>query len=86
LFFQPSDSPSEQSVVTTNEIQPIIIDKKTIRKRIKHFLKKYKSSDKSIKSESKLSKIQRTFLKNDSLYQSVIINEVVCRIQTIRIH
>jgi hypothetical protein len=86
LFFQPSDSPSEQSVVTTNEIQPIIIDKKTIRKRIKHFLKKYKSSDKSIKSESKLSKIQRTFLKNDSLYQSVIINEVVRRIQRIRIH
>ncbi len=86
MFFQPSDSPSEQSVVTTNEIQPIIIDKKTIRKRIKHFLKKYKSSDKSIKSESKLSKIQRTFLKNDSLYQSVIINEVVRRIQRIRIH
>jgi hypothetical protein len=86
LFFQPSDSPSEQSVVTTNEIQPIIIDKKTIRKRIKHFLKKYKSSDKSIKSESKLSKIQRTFLKNDSLYQSVIINEVVRTIQRIRIH
>ncbi len=86
MFFQPSDSPSEQSVVTTNEIQPIIIDKKTIRKRIKHFLKKYKSSDKSIKSESKLSKIQRTFLKNDSLYQSVIINEVVRTIQRIRIH
>ncbi len=83
MFFQPSDSPSEQSVVTTNEIQPIIIDKKTIRKRIKHFLKKYKSSN---KSESKLSKIQRTFLKNDSLYQSVIINEVVRTIQRIRIH
>lgn len=46
-----------------------------MRKRIKNFLKKYKTS---IKSESKFSKIQKTFLKNQSKYQSIIFNEMVC--------
>lgn len=45
-----------------------------MRKRIKNFLKKYKTST---KSESKFSKIQKTFLKNQPKYQSVILNEVV---------
>ncbi len=77
-FFQHSNSLKEQDVSTTNEIQSMVmIDKKTIRKRIKHFLKKYKSSDKSIKSQSKLAQIQKIFLKNQSQYQSIIINEVV---------
>lgn len=59
---------TENDGSTTNfiEIQPTKpIDKKTMRKRVKNFLKKLKpSSQLSLKTPSKLSQIQRVILKH----------------------
>ena len=53
------------------------MDKKSVRKRIRAFFKIGKSPEKTIKSESKLSKIQKQFLKNSPQYQTAILNEPV---------
>ena len=67
-------------ILKTNENEIEIIDKKTMRKRIKHFLKKRKPSGTSIKPESKLVKIQKALLKCQQQYQSVLGKEVVRQI------
>jgi hypothetical protein len=66
---------------TTNEIETTIVDKKTMRKRVKHFLKKHKSaSGTPMRPESKLSKIQKSMMaKHIQQYQSVPIIEEVCQ-------
>ncbi|CAF0920234.1 unnamed protein product [Rotaria sordida] len=66
--------PNETNDLTKNEIETKIVDKKTMRKRVKQFLKKCKSS--TIKSESKLEKIQKAFLKDQQYYQNVLVNQV----------
>jgi len=65
--------------ITTNEIETTIVDKKTMRKRVKHFLKKQKSaSGTPMKPESKLSKIQKSMMgKHIHQYQSVPLIEEV---------
>jgi hypothetical protein len=65
--------------LTTNETETTIVDKKTMKKRVKHFLKKHKSaSGTPMKPESKLSKIQKSMMgKHIQQYQSVPIIEEV---------
>ncbi len=65
--------------LTTNEIETTIVDKKTMKKRVKHFLKKQKSaSGTPMKPESKLSKIQKSMMgKHIQQYQSVPLIEEV---------
>jgi hypothetical protein len=54
------------------------VDKKAMRKRVKHFLKKQKSaSGTPMKPESKLSKVQKTMMGRHHQYQSVPVIEVV---------
>lgn len=55
----------------------MILDKKSLRKRIRTFFRKSCSPEKSIKFESKLAKVQKQFLKNSSQYQTIIVNEPV---------
>jgi hypothetical protein len=66
---------------TTNETETTIVDKKTMKKRVKHFLKKQKSaSGTPMRPESKLSKIQKSMMgKHIQQYQSVPIIEEVCQ-------
>ncbi len=68
--------------LTTNEIETTVVDKKTMRKRVKHFLKKQKSaSGTPMKPESKLAKIQKSMMgKHIPQYQSVPIIEEVCQL------
>ena len=69
--------------LTTNETEATIIDKKSVKKRVKHFLKKHKSGNGTpMKPESKLSKIQKSMMgKNSHQYQSVpVMDEVRLRI------
>jgi hypothetical protein len=50
--------------LTTNETQTTIVDKKTMKKRVKYFLKKQKSARGTpMKTESKLSKIQKSMME-----------------------
>jgi hypothetical protein len=53
------------------------VDKKAMRKRVKHFLKKQKSaSGTPMKPESKLSKVQKTMMGRHHQYQSVPVEVV----------
>ncbi|CAF0934963.1 unnamed protein product [Rotaria sordida] len=63
--------------LTTNEISTEPVDKKTMRKRVKHFLKKQKSaSGTPMKPESKLMKLQKSMAaKHHHQYQSVPVTE-----------
>ncbi|CAF4514045.1 unnamed protein product [Rotaria socialis] len=63
--------------LTTNEMEATTVDKKAMRKRVKHFLKKQKStSGTPMKPESKLTKIQKTMaIKHHQQYQSVPLIE-----------
>ena len=65
--------------LTTNETETTIVDKKSMKKRVKHFLKKTKSaSGTPMRPESKLSKIQKSMMgKHHHQYQSVPIIEAV---------
>lgn len=65
--------------LTTNELETSVVDKKSVKKRMKHFLKKQKtSSGTPMKPESKLSKIQKSMMgKHIQQYQSVPIIEEV---------
>jgi hypothetical protein len=64
--------------LTTNETETTIVDKKSMKKRVKHFLKKQKSaSGTPMKPESKLSKIQKSMMGKHQQYQSVPIVEAV---------
>ena len=65
--------------LTTDETETTVVDKKGMRKRVKHFLKKSKSSTGTpMKPESKLSKIQKSMMgKHTPQYQSVPIIEEV---------
>ena len=64
--------------LTTDEISTTP-DKKTMRKRVKHFLKKHKSvSGTPMKPESKLSKIQKSMMSKQHQYQPIPLIEVVC--------
>ncbi|CAF1161705.1 unnamed protein product [Rotaria sp. Silwood1] len=67
-------STNETIDLTKNETEIKVIDKKTMRKRVKQFLKKCKSP--VIKPESKLEKIQKAILKISQYYQSVPVNQV----------
>ncbi len=50
--------------LTTNETETRIVDKKIMKKRVKHFLKKQKSaSGTPMKTEQKLSKIQKSMME-----------------------
>jgi hypothetical protein len=66
---------------TTNETETTVIDKKSMKKRVKHFLKKQKTaSGTPMRPESKLSKIQKSMMaKHIQQYQSVPIIEEVRR-------
>lgn len=66
--------------MTTNELEATTVDKKTMKKRAKHFLKKQKSGSATpMKPESKLMKIQKSMaLKHHQQYKSVPVVEVVC--------
>ena len=74
---------------TTNELETKIVDKKSMRKRVKHFLKRQKTaSGTPMRPESKLAKIQKSMMsKQTQQYQSVpIIEEVrIERIFTLKI-
>lgn len=65
--------------LTTNETEATVSDKKSMKKRAKHFLKKQKSGGGApMKRESKLAKIQKSISgKHQQQYQSVPIVEVV---------
>jgi hypothetical protein len=66
--------------ITTNETETTIVDKKSMKKRAKQFLKKQKSaSGTPMKPESKLSKIQKSMMGKHPhhQYQSVPIVEAV---------
>ena len=67
------------ALTTTDETETNIVDKKSMKKRVKHFLKKSKSaSGTPMKPESKLSKIQKSMMgKHIQQYQSVPIIEEV---------
>ena len=54
--------------------------RKTMRKRVKHFLKKFRpSSQKSIKTPSKLTQIQNVILKHQFKYHQMPLDEMVRR-------
>ncbi|CAF3822313.1 unnamed protein product [Adineta steineri] len=63
--------------LTTNETDTTIVDKKSMKKRVKHFLKKHKGRGNPMKPESKLAKIQKSMMgKHHQQYQSVpVIDE-----------
>lgn len=64
--------------LTTDEVTTPT-DKKAMRKRVRHFLKKHKSvSGAPMKPESKLSKIQKSMMsKQHQQYQPIPLIEVV---------
>jgi hypothetical protein len=69
--------------LTTNETETTIVDKKTMKKRVKHFLKRKGTP---MKPESKLAKIQKSMMgKHIPQYQSVPVIEEVCHLQFSRV-
>lgn len=64
--------------LTTSETEVTVPDRKSMRKRMKHFLKKHKGSGTPMKPESKLSKIQKSMMgKHHQHYESVPLLEEV---------
>ncbi|CAF1425575.1 unnamed protein product [Adineta ricciae] len=62
--------------LTTNETETTIVDRKSMKKRVKHFLKKHKGNGTPMKPESKLAKIQKSMMgKNLQEYRSIPLME-----------
>ncbi|CAF1637643.1 unnamed protein product [Adineta ricciae] len=76
--FHLSKSQNDSSIDTKpTEDETKAVDKKTMKKRIKNFLKKHNLSHSPMKTESKLSKIQKLILKSHQSYQSLLSNETI---------
>lgn len=75
--FHLSKSQNQSSIDTKpTEDEIKLVDKKTMKKRIKTFLKKHQLSHSPMKTESKLSQIQKLILKSHQSYQGLLSNEV----------
>ena len=71
------------TALESNGIDRKSVDKKSMKKRIKHFLKTCKSPGAPMQSQSKLSKIQQIILKCNQQYQHIIANEVSQQVEFI---